>query len=140
MTAEHRHDLRCRQRLVGRDSREPGLQLLSLHRDAGGQPVEVIYAPADFAGGEGRPSRVAFRCCFRFQDVFPARLFAWEGKQYALEPGDAFGNAIHGFALSRPWRVIEQSDESHRRPVSCLAGRSFAEGSLAGRFSAHGHL
>jgi aldose 1-epimerase len=25
-----------------------------------------------------------------------------------LEPGDAFGNAIHGFAFNRPWRVVEQ--------------------------------
>ena len=24
-----------------------------------------------------------------------------------MEPGDAFGNAIHGFVLNRPWRVVE---------------------------------
>jgi aldose 1-epimerase len=75
----------------------------------GGRPVEVIYAPADFAKGDGRPSRGGIPLLFPFPGRIPGTTFAWEGKQYALEPGDAFGNAIHGFALSRPWRVIEQT-------------------------------
>ena len=77
----------------------------------GGQPIEVIYAPADFATGQGRPSRGGIPLLFPFPGRIPGTSFTWEGKQYPLEPGDAFGNAIHGFALSRPWRVIEQ-DES----------------------------
>jgi aldose 1-epimerase len=45
---------------------------------------------------------------------FPGRIggatFSFKGCDYQLEPGDAFGNAIHGFVYNRPWRVIERSD------------------------------
>jgi aldose 1-epimerase len=77
-----------------------------------GQPVEVLYAPADFATGQSRPSRGGIPLLFPFPGRIPGTTFTWEGKQYALEPGDAFGNAIHGFAMWRPWRVTEQ--EGHR--------------------------
>ena len=50
----------------------------------------------------------AFRCCFRFRGGSAARNITFEGREYQLEPGDAFGNAIHGFVLNRPWRVVEQ--------------------------------
>jgi aldose 1-epimerase len=75
-----------------------------------GRPVEVLYAPNDFEGGQGRPSRGGIPLLFPFPGRIRGTTFTWEGKQYALEAGDAFGNAIHGFALSRPWRVIEQSE------------------------------
>src|SRR4051812_8988763 len=74
-----------------------------------GRPVEVLYAPPDFATGQGRPSRGGIPLLFPFPGRIPGTIFHWEGKQYALQPGDALGNAIHGFALSRPWRVIEQA-------------------------------
>jgi aldose 1-epimerase len=74
------------------------------------QPVEVLYAPADFSTGQGRPSRGGIPLLFPFPGRIPGTTFTWEGKPYSLEPGDAFGNAIHGFALSRPWRVIEQGE------------------------------
>jgi aldose 1-epimerase len=76
-----------------------------------GKPVEVIYAPADFASGQGRPSRGGIPLLFPFPGRIRGTVFHWEGNDYTLQPGDAFGNAIHGFALSRPWRVIEQSDK-----------------------------
>lgn len=75
-----------------------------------GSPVEVLYAPEDFGAGQGRPSRGGIPLLFPFPGRIPGTTFRWEGKQYELEPGDAFGNAIHGFALSRPWRVMDQAD------------------------------
>jgi len=77
---------------------------------AGARPVEVLYAPDDFGAGEGRPSRGGIPLLLPFPGRIPGTTFTWEAKQYSLEAGDAFGNAIHGFALSRPWRVIEQSE------------------------------
>jgi aldose 1-epimerase len=76
----------------------------------GGRPVEVLYAPPDFATGQGRPSRGGIPLLCPFPGRVRGTAFHWEGKEYALQPGDAFGNAIHGFALSRPWRVLEQSE------------------------------
>jgi aldose 1-epimerase len=76
----------------------------------GGRPVEVLYAPHDFGAGKGRPSRGGIPLLLPFPGRIPGTTFTWEGKTYALEVGDAFGNAIHGFALSRPWRMAEQSE------------------------------
>jgi aldose 1-epimerase len=76
----------------------------------GGKPVEVLYAPADFSLGQGRPSSGGIPLLFPFPGRIPGTTFMWEGKQYQLEPADAFGNAIHGFVHARPWRVIEQSE------------------------------
>lgn len=75
-----------------------------------GQPIEVLYAPADFASGQSRPSRGGIPLMFPFPGRIPGTTFTWEGKSYTLEPGDAFGNAIHGFVMWRPWRIVEQSD------------------------------
>jgi aldose 1-epimerase len=76
-----------------------------------GRPVELIYAPADFALGQGRPSRGGIPLLFPFPGRIRGTTFNWQGREYALEAGDAFGNAIHGFALSRPWRVIEHAGD-----------------------------
>src|SRR5262245_20315125 len=62
-----------------------------------GRPVEAIYAPDDFSLGQGRPSRGGIPILFPFPGRIPGTVFHWEGKEYPLEPGDAFGNAIHGF-------------------------------------------
>jgi aldose 1-epimerase len=75
-----------------------------------GKPVEVIYAPDDFSLGQGRPSRGGIPILFPFPGRIPGTTFHWQGKDYPLEPGDAFGNAIHGFVHARPWRVIEHSE------------------------------
>jgi aldose 1-epimerase len=74
------------------------------------RPVEVIYAPADFAAGQMPPSKGGMPILFPFPGRIAGTIFRWEGKEYPLQPGDAFGNAIHGFALSRPWRVIEHRE------------------------------
>ncbi|HEX5103135.1 MAG TPA: aldose 1-epimerase [Pirellulaceae bacterium] len=77
---------------------------------AGGQPVEVIYAPPDFSRGQSRPSSGGIPILFPFPGRIPGTILRWEGKEYQLEAGDAFGNAIHGFVHARPWRVVEQSE------------------------------
>lgn len=75
-----------------------------------GKPVEVLYAHPEFAGGQQRPSGSGIPILFPFPGRIPGTIFEWEGKRYELEPGDAFGNAIHGFVYTRPWRVLEQSE------------------------------
>src|SRR5262245_47295730 len=75
-----------------------------------GQPVEVLYAPEDFAKGLSRPSSGGIPILFPFPGRIPGTIFRWEGQEYPLETGDAFGNAIHGFVHTRPWRVIERNE------------------------------
>jgi len=87
-----------------------GFNCFRLTAMKGGKPVEVLYAPADFASGQSRPSRGGIPLMFPFPGRIPGTTFSWEGKSYTLEPGDAFGNAIHGFVMWRPWRIVEQTD------------------------------
>jgi aldose 1-epimerase len=75
-----------------------------------GKPIEVLYAPEDFSLGKSRPSSGGIPLLFPFPGRIPGTTFTWGNKQYQLEPGDAFGNAIHGFVHARPWRVIEQEE------------------------------
>lgn len=78
----------------------------AMHRN---QPLEVLYAHPEFESGSQRPSGSGIPILFPFPGRIPGTAFTWEGQQYQLEPGDALGNAIHGFVLRRAWRVIEQT-------------------------------
>jgi len=74
-----------------------------------GRPVEVLYSHPEFTSGNQRPSGSGIPILLPFPGRIRGMTFTWEGKDFELEPGDAFGNAIHGFAMRRPWRVIEQA-------------------------------
>src|SRR5262245_1543016 len=67
--------------------------------------LELLYAdPALFT--DGRPTRSGIPILFPFPNRIRAGRYRWEGKDYQLEITDtALGNAIHGFACRRPWRI-----------------------------------
>jgi aldose 1-epimerase len=73
-------------------------------------PREMLWAEAGFELGDKRPSSGGNPLLFPFPGRIGGAVFTFEGREYRLEPSDAFGNAIHGFVLNRPWRVVEQSD------------------------------
>jgi aldose 1-epimerase len=75
-------------------------------------PREMLWSHPDFAGGGERPSASGIPLLFPFPGRIGGARYTFEGRQYELEPGDKFGNAIHGFVFNRPWRVVEQ--EEHR--------------------------
>jgi aldose 1-epimerase len=75
-----------------------------------GRPLEVLHAPPDFSIGQSRPSRGGIPLMCPFPGRIPGTKLTWKRKKYALEAGDALGNAIHGFVMSRPWRIIDQAD------------------------------
>jgi aldose 1-epimerase len=84
------------------------LQLLSLLGQLDGPAIEVIYAPADFAAGQGRPSRGGIPLLFPFLGAFRGRRL--RGKENSISSNRrCLRQRDHGFALSRPWRAIEQS-------------------------------
>jgi len=72
-------------------------------------PREMLWSHPDFAGGNERPSGSGIPLLFPFPGRIGQAKYSFGGRDYQLEPGDAFGNAIHGFVHSRPWRVVEQS-------------------------------
>lgn len=73
-------------------------------------PREMLWAGEGFEAGDKRPSSGGIPLLFPFPGRIGGACFEWDDRTYQLEPGDAFGNAIHGFVLNRPWRVVEKSD------------------------------
>jgi aldose 1-epimerase len=73
-------------------------------------PREMLWAAAEFEAGNTRPSGSGIPLLFPFPGRISGTAFQFNGREYQLEPGDAFGNAIHGFVFNRPWRVVEQTE------------------------------
>jgi len=82
----------------------------------GTQPVEVLWSEPQFAEGIRRASGSGIPLLFPFPGRIAGTALRWHGRDYPLEAGDGRGNAIHGFVLDRPWRVIAQ--EVDRRAAS----------------------
>jgi aldose 1-epimerase len=72
-------------------------------------PREMLWHEAGFESGDKRPSGSGIPLLFPFPGRIGGAAFHFHGREYKLEPGDAFGNAIHGFVFNRPWRVVEQT-------------------------------
>jgi aldose 1-epimerase len=75
----------------------------------GGEPIDVLWSAPNFESGRERPSHSGIPILFPFPGRISGTSFDFRGHSYPLEAGDAFGNAIHGFVLNRPWQVVEQS-------------------------------
>jgi aldose 1-epimerase len=73
-------------------------------------PREMLWAEAAFDSGEKRPSGSGIPLLFPFPGRIGGAAFAFSGREYQLEAGDAYGNAIHGFVFNRPWRIVEQTE------------------------------
>ncbi|MCA8987627.1 MAG: aldose 1-epimerase [Planctomycetaceae bacterium] len=74
--------------------------------------IEVIDAPADFAEGKERPSRYGIPILFPFPNRIKGGAYSWAGKDYQLPVPKPGAHAIHGFCLDRPWRVIDQTENT----------------------------
>ena len=84
-------------------------------------PREMIWAHPDFAGGNERPSGSGVPLLFPFPGRIAGARYSFDGRDYQLEPGDNFGNAIHGFVFTSgrgaSWSraLVEWSASSKRR-------------------------
>jgi aldose 1-epimerase len=69
--------------------------------------AELLYRSPQFFT-EKRPSRSGWPILFPFSNRIRDGRFTWDGKSYQLPIGDpANKNAIHGFALNRSWRIVD---------------------------------
>ena len=73
-----------------------------------GRQIDLLWRSPTFLSGSDRPSRSGIPILFPFPGRIRGTTYSWEGKTYNIPAGDAFGNAIHGFVHTRPWRVIEK--------------------------------
>ncbi len=77
--------------------------------NTGGGPVEVLWSAPGFENGTERPSHSGIPLLFPYPGRLRGTTLQYGGKSYDLAGNDGRGNAIHGYVLNRPWRVIEQT-------------------------------
>ncbi|MEZ6044087.1 MAG: aldose 1-epimerase [Planctomycetaceae bacterium] len=76
--------------------------------------VDVIDAAAEFPENGERPSGNGIPILFPYPNRIRKGTFSWEGKEYHLPEGVVSynkDNAIHGFCLDRPWRLIDSGPD-----------------------------
>jgi aldose 1-epimerase len=86
-----------------------GFNCFSWQPNLGGQSREMLWADPEFEAGDKRPSGSGIPILFPFPGRIAGAKYRFGGRDFQLEPGDPFGNAIHGFVFNRPWRIVEQS-------------------------------
>jgi len=73
------------------------------------EAVDVLWAESGFENGAGSAAVSGMPLLFPYPGRIRGKVFEWQGRSYPLEGDDGLGNAIHGFVLDRPWRVLEQT-------------------------------
>jgi len=89
-----------------------GFNCFSYQAPLRGRLIETLWAHPELLGGGQRPSGSGIPILFPFGGRMPGTSFEHQGATYQLEEGDGRGNAIHGFVMSRPWRVVDQQADS----------------------------
>lgn len=84
-----------------------GFNCFSYRPVVDGAPVEVLWTAEDFLSGQGRGSHSGIPILFPFPGRLRGTNFTFGGQTFSLEAGDGIGNAIHGFVIDRPWRVVD---------------------------------
>lgn len=107
--------------IVLRDSRtgstarilpEVGFNCFQFQVSVSGQVIEVLDCEPDFPETGDNPSRGGIPLLFPFPNRIRQGVFRWDGKDHRLTGvrQDAFGNAIHGLVIDRPWRVTRPAE------------------------------
>ncbi|MAT16162.1 MAG: aldose epimerase [Planctomyces sp.] len=79
-----------------------------------GKRVDVIDAAPDFPETGERPSGNGIPILFPYPNRISNGKYSWDGKDYHLPPELVSynkDNAIHGFCLDRPWRLIDSGTD-----------------------------
>ncbi len=79
------------------------------------EAIDVIAAADGFEHGDKPVSHSGIPLLFPFPNRIRGGKFTWDGQEFELPESLVShnnGNAIHGFALDRPWRITEQTEAS----------------------------
>src|SRR5689334_14185398 len=77
----------------------------------GRRSLDFLWSEEGFEGGKKRPSGSGIPILFPFPGRLQGTSMTYGGRTYPLTAGDGRGNAIHGFVLDRPWRIVEETKE-----------------------------
>jgi aldose 1-epimerase len=97
-----------------------GANCLSWQVPFQGRMLELLWA--DPPTLRTHPARHGMPLLFPFPNRIRDGHFVWQGKEYRLPRNDPSGrNAIHGFVLNQPWRIISVSDSDETGSFVTLA-------------------
>ncbi|MHC4876966.1 MAG: aldose epimerase family protein [Planctomycetota bacterium] len=90
-----------------------GFNCIDFQAETGdGRSVDVIDSEPGFESGSGRVSGNGIPLLFPFPNRIRGGRYSWRGQNYHLPEElvgyDNTGNAIHGFVIDRPWRVVDE--------------------------------
>ena len=71
----------------------------------GGRLVDLLLAPGDLDALRAQPSWWGIPLLFPWPGRIPRGEYVFQGQRYQLPTLDMNGNAGHGFAKTRPWKV-----------------------------------
>jgi aldose 1-epimerase len=101
---------------LARISVEHGFNCFELFAKVDDRTVDVISALPAFQESGERPSGSGIPILFPFPNRIRDGRYSWDGTDYELPREkvgyDGTGNAIHGFVIDRPWRVVDQTENS----------------------------
>ncbi len=101
--------------------------------ERGGQEVAIIDPPPTLAELGARPSHYGLPVLFPFPGRMSSGRYAFAEGEYALAAAGGESTALHGFALYRPWEVVDSGSGSEGAWLTGrLESRAFAE--LAGQY------
>jgi aldose 1-epimerase len=84
-----------------------GFNCFSYEVERNGTRTDLLWAHPNFGSGNESASGSGIPILFPFPGRIEGTVLHYQGEDYPLEAGDGAGNAIHGFVLDRPWRVLE---------------------------------
>ncbi|REK27683.1 MAG: aldose 1-epimerase [Planctomycetota bacterium] len=90
---------------------ELGFNCYSFRVQRGGEPIELLWAAEGFREGGERPSGSGIPILFPFPGRIGQGRFRYGGREYSLEVEEGREHALHGFAYTRPWRVLERASD-----------------------------
>ena len=94
---------------------ELGFNCFAFRAVVDGRTIDVIDADPDFPQS-GRPSGHGIPLLFPYPNRIRDGRYSWNGRDYRIPDSvaafDDSGNAIHGFCLDRPWRLIDRDESS----------------------------
>ena len=93
-----------------------------------GQELELLYAEPGFPRADLKGTRNGIPILAPFPNRLRGGKFSWGGQDYQLPATDGMGNAIHGFAWDRAWRLLDSSSAgAARMAAEFVLSRDHAE-------------
>lgn len=87
---------------------EFGFNVYEFQAHAGDRVIDVIDTLPTFLDGGRRPTHSGLPILFPFPNRIRGGKFHWDGVDYTAPLFPERPDAIHGYALDTPWRVIER--------------------------------